>query len=100
MRRLLIDVNIILDILLDRKPHAEPAAALWTAIEGGAVCGFVPAHEVTTVHYLIQNERGANIAHKAMRTILEVLSVAPVDGAVLYAALALAWRDFEDAVCT
>ena len=99
MKRLLFDVNVILDILLDREPHSESASALWAAVERREASGFMPAHAVTTVHYLIQRERGMNVAHAAVRTILEVLSVAPVDEVVLRGALALAWRDFEDAVC-
>jgi predicted nucleic acid-binding protein len=99
LKRLLFDVNVILDILLDREPHAEAASALWAAVERGEARGFIPAHAVTTIHYLIQSERGNSVADTAMRTILEVLPVAPVDGTVLQGALALGWRDFEDAVC-
>lgn len=52
MKRLLLDVNIILDVLLERPPHAEDAAALWALIETGKAAGLLSAHAVTIVHYL------------------------------------------------
>ena len=56
MKRVLLDVNVILDVLLDRKPHAEASAAAWAAVEIGAAKGLLAAHAVTTVYYLIRRE--------------------------------------------
>ena len=53
MKRILLDVNILLDVLLDRPPYAESASLLWAAIENGRAAGLIPAHGVTTIHYLI-----------------------------------------------
>jgi predicted nucleic acid-binding protein len=94
----LLDVNVILDILLDRKPHVEASARLWAAIERGQSQGFLAAHGVTTIHYLVRRDRGAAVARRAVEAILRVLEVAPVDGEVIRRALELAWTDFEDAV--
>ena len=33
MKRVLVDVNVILDVLLDRSPHAVASRAIWMAIE-------------------------------------------------------------------
>lgn len=99
MRKLLLDVNVALDVLLDRRPHSEPAAALWGAIESGRATGFLPAHGLTTVHYLARRSRGVRFARQVVEDLLTVFEIAPVDGAVLRRALALAFPDFEDAVC-
>ncbi len=99
MKRLLVDVNVVLDVLLDRAPHAEMACALWAAVERGAGQGLLPAHGVTTIFYLVAKELGAPRARQAVRALLEVFEVAPVDDAVVRAALDLEWPDFEDAVC-
>jgi predicted nucleic acid-binding protein len=48
MRKILLDINVILDILLDRKPHVTASAVVWTAIETGQARGWVPAQGVTT----------------------------------------------------
>ena len=99
MRKLLLDLNVVLDILLNRQPHVAVSAALWAKIEKGAATGFLPAHGFTTIHYLIARERDAKIAQQALETIVQVLEVAPVDGAVIRVAMTLAWPDYEDAVC-
>src|SRR5437773_9275509 len=96
---LLLDVNVVLDVLLDRQPHVEAAASLWEMVERGRVKAYLPAHGVTTIHYLIRRERGPAFAARAVTDLLRVFDVAPVDVNVLRAAVALRMKDFEDAVC-
>lgn len=98
MKRLLLDVNVVLDVLLERSPHQETAAALWAAVETGRGRGVLAAHAVTTIHYLVERNRGRRVARQAVEALLTVYEVAPVDDAVLRSALALDWRDLEDAV--
>jgi len=98
LRRLLLDTNVVLDVLLERRPHTAASAAVWAAAETGGGEGLLSAHAVTTIHYLVSKERGAAVARRTMNAILSVLKVAPVDSRVIQAALALAWPDFEDAV--
>ncbi|MCA1563195.1 MAG: hypothetical protein LC804_24065 [Acidobacteria bacterium] len=59
MKRLLLDLNVFLDVILDRPPAADVAAALWAAVERGQAHGMVPAHGVTTILYLLEKARGA-----------------------------------------
>lgn len=99
MKSLLLDLNVILDVILDRRPGVHAAAALWTAIEGGQGRGMIPAHGITTIFYLIEKARGGTFARKGVERLISVFGVAPVNEDVLRRALMLAWPDFEDAVC-
>lgn len=99
MKRLLLDLNVFLDVILDRPPDADIAAALWAAIERGQGQGMIPAHGVTTIFYLLEKSRGAAFAREGVDRLIRVFNVAPVDDGVVRRALALAWSDFEDAVC-
>lgn len=99
MKPLLLDLNVILDVILDRRPGADAAAALWAAVEGGQGRGLIPAHGVTTIFYLIEKARGAAFAREGVERLIDVFSVAPVNDAVVRRALAFGWPDFEDAVC-
>ena len=99
MKRLLLDVNVLLDFLLERPPFAEAARALWAAAERKQVEAFIPAHGATTVFYIAARQRDANFARGVMRDLLLVAAVAPVNGTVLQRALTLPGSDFEDAVC-
>ncbi|MGD0013613.1 MAG: PIN domain-containing protein [Bryobacteraceae bacterium] len=98
MKRVLVDVNVVLDVLLDRKPHAAASAAVWAAIETGIAEGLLAAHALTTIHYLVRKELGAARARRMISAILRVFSVAAVDGPVIHDALNSSWPDFEDAV--
>jgi len=98
MKKILFDANVVLDVLLDRKPHAEASAAVWVAVETGIAEGMLAAHAVTAIHYLVQKEMGAVKARKIVSAILKVFAVAPVDDAVVQEALQLPLSDFEDAV--
>ncbi len=99
MNRVLLDLNILLDVLLDRHPHSESSLALWAAALRAEIQILFPAHGVTTVFYVTARARGTAFARTAVTELLAVASIAPVDEATLRRALALGWRDFEDAVC-
>ena len=98
MTRLLFDIHVMLDVLLDRRPHADAASGAWALVETGRVEGLLSAHAVTTIHYLNQKAVGRRRARTTTDALLTVFGVAAVDGGVVKAALALDWPDYEDAV--
>ena len=98
MKRILFDVNVILDVLLDRRPFSVAASSVWGEVEQGRARGLLPAHAVTTIHYLNARVVGARLARDTTDALLSVFDVAAVNEGVLRAALALGWTDFEDAV--
>jgi predicted nucleic acid-binding protein len=98
VRRVLIDTNVILDVLLDRHFHVEASGAIWAAVERGSAEGMLAAHAVTTIHYLIRKDLGAAKAKRTLSAVLRVFKVATVDAGVIQDALELNLPDFEDAV--
>ncbi len=95
---LLLDLNVVLDVLQRREPHFEASARVWAAVEEGHLRGFVAAHSVTTLFYLLAQYLDRNRAIAAIHDLVEVFSVACVDEAVIHRALSYGWKDFEDAV--
>jgi predicted nucleic acid-binding protein len=98
MKRILLDVNVVLDVLHDRAPFAEASSTVWAAVEQGRAEGLLSAHAITTLHYLNARQVRPRMARETTESLLDVFGVAVVDAGVLRAALALSWRDFEDAV--
>jgi len=98
VRRLLADVNVVLDAVLERGPRSDAAAKLWMAAETKRVEALVPAHGVTTLFYLLAREKGAPFARRIVGSVVGTFGIAAVDRAVIARALALTWPDFEDAV--
>lgn len=99
MRRVLYDLNIVLDVLLSREPFFVASAAALDAASRGEVEGYLSAHLVTTLFYLLRRSVGADRARMLTADLLVKLRVAPVTDAVVRRALAMPFRDLEDAVC-
>lgn len=96
--KVLLDTNVVLDVLLARAPHGEPAAQLFNLIDRGRLKGALCATTFTTIHYLAAKAAGRQVAKKQVRQLLAMFEVAPVDQLVLSRAVELAFGDFEDAV--
>lgn len=98
MKRILVDVNVVLDVLLARAPHAAASTACLAAIEARRVEGALSAHAVTTLAYLVGRARGKAEAKKVVQDLCALFTLAPVDAPVIQRAMVLPLDDFEDAV--
>jgi len=96
--RVLFDTNVILDVLLDRQPHARTAAVLMSFVDVGRLEGVMCATTVTTLYYLMSKAIGRAGAMKHMKVLMGMFDVAGVDRAVLAQAMDSKIADFEDAV--
>jgi predicted nucleic acid-binding protein len=96
--RILVDLNIILDVLQKREPFYEASAGLMAMVETGKLEGFVAAHSVTTLFYLVSKDQSPAAAKVILTSLMQFLKIAPVDHAVIEAALNMPYKDFEDAV--
>src|SRR5205809_809522 len=96
--RVLIDLNIILDVLQRREPFYAMSSRVLASAESGQIEGLVAAHSLTTLFYLVTRDQSAEQARIILGELLVFLPVASVDGTVIQQALHLPYRDFEDAV--
>lgn len=96
--KLLLDINVLLDLLQRRGAFDRPAAQLLAAVEMRRATGYVSGHTITTAYYIMRRGTSAPVAESAVLTLLRVLKVVPVDRDDLIRALSFGWIDFEDAV--
>jgi predicted nucleic acid-binding protein len=96
--RVLIDVNVVLDVLAEREPFVADSQAVLQFVEAGAIEGVLAAHSVTTLHYLLSKHLSKARARKTLEDLLHILRVEAVDEDRVRHALAMNWSDFEDAV--
>lgn len=97
---ILFDLNVILDVLQERVEFYEFSACLLLYAETGKIQGWVAAHSVMTLFYLIAKDKSPEQARVAITSLLQFLKIAPVDQNTIEQALNLPYRDFEDAVQT
>ncbi|MBR7063550.1 MAG: PIN domain-containing protein, partial [Treponema sp.] len=94
--RLLIDTNIVLDILLNRKPFVSNAL---TVLANDDFEKFVSASSITDIYYIAQQElKNKEYVCNLIRELLKIISVADVSESDIIHALDSNWSDFEDAV--
>ncbi|MFL6196837.1 MAG: type II toxin-antitoxin system VapC family toxin [Thermoanaerobaculia bacterium] len=96
--KVLFDTNVVLDVVLDRQPFRDVAAELLARVERKELAGFVGATTITTFYYLVARASSQQVARSAVRDLIGLFQVAPVDREVLSLAAASSMKDFEDAV--
>lgn len=96
--RVIVDTNIVLDVLLARSPFVESASRVFALVERSKIEASLCATTVTTVHYLLTRFLSRNEGQRALRGLLTLFEIAPVNRPVLEEALQSKIEDFEDAV--
>jgi predicted nucleic acid-binding protein len=96
MKHYLLDVNVVLDVLLNRPPWAADGARIWNAHRNGDIEAVLAAFTVPTIFFIVRRLTDLRTAHAAVQHCLATLSIAPVDESTLLAALAMTGADFED----
>ena len=95
---ILLDTDVLIDVALDRSPHAEPAGELLTFLETQPRMAFVAWHTLSTFYYLVSPTRGKDDARQFLSDLTGFVSVAPTDTEAFQFATTLPLSDFEDAL--
>jgi predicted nucleic acid-binding protein len=103
--KLLIDINVVLDVVEEREPFKGESGELLSRLEQGrdrdGPQGFIAGHTITTIYYLAARSQGSSVAAGAVSDLLSIAHVVPLDLVDFTRALALhaaGVKDFEDAV--
>ena len=96
--QVLFDLNILMDVLLERKEFYDFSARLLALAETGVIQGWLAAHSITTLFYLVAKDKSPEDARVMLTSLLQFLKIAPVNHSTIEQALNLPYRDFEDAV--
>ena len=98
MKRVFLDTNVLLDILLRRNPFYAAAAKLWLKVESRELAGIVSLPTLGTIFYLVRKRADLNTARQALDTICRVLQIVDSPAKVGHMALHSRMTDFEDAL--
>lgn len=95
---ILIDTDVLLDVALDRAPHADASAQLLDLLERRGRGAFVAWHTLSNFYYMVRPARGHDDARAFLLDLVGFVTVAPTDTASLRYAAALPMPDLEDAM--
>ena len=93
---ILLDINVVLDVLLNRAPWVSESSAVWDAHRDGRFSAHVAAFSLPTIFYIVCKHNDLAKAHDAVRVCLETLEIAPVVRSTLELARSQPLSDYED----
>ena len=96
--RVLIDTNVILDAILPRGEFSRLARLLVRRHEEKTFQGFVSASAITDVYFLVEKVKKRDLALLAIKKVVRMLTVIPVNLETIETAIDSGMYDFEDAV--
>jgi predicted nucleic acid-binding protein len=96
--RVLLDTDVILDVIAARIPFAQEAGELLDLSEKGAFEAYISALTPLNVFYIARKAMSSENLRESVKDLLQTVKVCPLNDAVLNAAFALPFSDYEDAV--
>ncbi len=66
----MVDLNVVLDVLQRREPFYDASARILSRIVKGEASGCLPAHAVTTIHYIARRHAGLQAADDTIDWLL------------------------------
>ena len=95
---LFVDTDIVLDLLARRDPFYDAAARLFSRAESGDISLAVSSLTFANLFYILRKQVSAKHAHEVLRNFKQLVTVLPVDDAVVEQSLKAGFTDFEDAI--
>lgn len=96
--KVLIDTNVVLDMLLGRKPFVEAADPIFSLAARNVFEAFVTANMLTDIYYVLRKSLSAPRTKAQMAYLLDFFEIIPVSALECQLALASPNPDFEDAL--
>lgn len=98
MDKVLIDIDVILDLLFDREPFAEFATEILNLCEEKKINGFTTPVIICNVYYLLRKAAKHQLVVEKIKQLLNIIEIIEMDKNVVLDALNSEFKDFEDAL--
>jgi predicted nucleic acid-binding protein len=96
MKSALVDINVALDLILNRQPWEADASAIWDAQDHGHLDGWLASFSLPTIYYVVRRQTDKAAALNAVDRCLSVWNIATTKESTLLLARTLPLADFED----
>ena len=97
--KVLVDTNVVLDVLLQRPSFYQDSFVIFQIADQGRINGCLSAASMTDIFYLLRKARHNSAeVYPIMDELVDLFTVVSVSETTIASAIALRWKDFEDAV--
>ena len=98
MKKILIDTDVILDFLFDRKPFSDDASQILSLCELNKIQGYITPVIISNVYYLLRQNAKHEKVIESIKQLLTFIDILVMDTDVVIKALNSPFKDFEDAL--
>lgn len=98
MDKILIDTDVILDFLFDRKPYSDQSAKILSMCESGQIKGYLTAVIISNTYYLLRQTASHDKVVTELTKLMAIVDILITDKTMILKALNSNFRDFEDAL--
>jgi len=98
MTDLFIDTDVIIDFLIDRKPHSREAAIIFTLIDNKKMRGYVSSLTLSNLYYILRKLESHNKVIAKLDSLSKMVNILRVDEQIIKNAISSSFPDFEDTI--
>lgn len=95
MYNILFDTNVLLDSLDPARPESDEACSALFRCNGSGDKGFLAAHSLADVFYIVEKHKGRDAARTAVKRLMDLLIIAPLTAEHCDMAYRDGEKDFE-----
>ena len=96
--KVLVDTNVILDVLCNRKEFVEDSLRVFQCCEAQRITGYISALSIPDIVYIMRKELDPNHIKGILQILTMVFSVVELREIDLLKAAELSFSDYEDAI--
>ncbi len=96
--KVLVDTNVILDVLCNRKEFVVDSLRVFQCCEAQRITGYISALSIPNIVYIMRKELDPERIREILHTLTMVFSVVELREADLLKAAELPFGDYEDAI--
>ncbi len=96
--KVLVDTNVILDVLCDRKEFVADSLRVFQCCEAQHITGYISALSIPNIVYIMRKKLDSERIREILHTLTMVFSVVELREADLLKAAELPFGDYEDAI--
>jgi predicted nucleic acid-binding protein len=98
MTDLFVDTDVIIDFLIDRKPHSRETAVIFTLAEQKKLKCFASSLTFGNLYYVLRKFESHNKVISKLESLSKILGILKVDEQTIKDALTSGFHDFEDSI--
>ena len=96
--KVLVDTNVILDVLCNRKEFVADSLRVFQCCEAQRITGYISALSIPNIVYIMRKELDTEKIREILHTLTMVFSVVELRESDLLKAAELPFDDYEDAI--